>query len=87
MVPAELGELVDRDSALVEELGWREFVRRRRPRSDIGSLHVPHPGNRILNHYKHHGVPVRFSSPAWTKAQLLDAISRGAHRSCNEGRE
>ena len=84
VVPAELGELVDRDSALVEELGWREFVRRRRPRSDIGSLHVPHPGNRILNHYKHHGVPVRFSSPAWTKAQLLDAISRGAHRSCNE---
>ena len=30
------------------------------------------------------GVPVKFSTPPWTKSQINQALHRGAHKSCHE---
>lgn len=81
-LPADLGKYVERDVTLLRELGWRRFVKHRRQRGDIGSLNFPHPAMHTLHHYKHHGVPVRLSTPAWSKQRLEAALARGAHRSC-----
>ena len=41
-----------------------------------------HPARRLLRHYKHRGVPVKFLTPKWGRAKLESALARGAHRSC-----
>ena len=59
-VPAELGELIDRDIRLVQEMGWEEFVKSRRGRGDLTEMiEVEHPARRILRRYAHRGVPVQ----------------------------
>ena len=80
---SELGEYVANDVALLNSLGWEAFVKSKRGRGDIGQLNKPHPANRLLKHYKHHGAPVRFSTPPWSLDRLLAAVKRGPHQSCN----
>ena len=80
---SELGEYVANDVALLNSLGWEAFVKSKRGRGDIGHLTKPHPANRLLHHYKHHGAPVRFSTPPWSLDRLLAAVKRGPHQSCN----
>lgn len=84
---SELGEYVASDVALLKSLGWEAFVKSKRGRGDIGLLDKPHPANRLLQHYKNHGAPVRFSTPDWTSDQLLAAVDRGPHRSCEKNVE
>ena len=79
----ELGEYVANDIVLLNELGWEAFVASKRGRGDIGLLDKPHPANRLLKHYKHHGAPVRLSTPDWTMDQLIESVKRGPHKSCN----
>ena len=79
----ELGEYVSNDVALLNELGWEAFVASKRGRGDIGLLDKPHPANRLLKHYKHHGAPVRLSTPDWTMDQLIESVERGPHKSCD----
>ena len=87
-MPVDLGEYVRRDAALLEKLGWDEFVKHRRPRSDFSSLdNVDHTARRILKEYKHKGVPVRFATEAWTLERVNEAIARGAHPSCDQAVE
>ena len=84
-VPNELGEFIDRDAKLLRTLGWRGLVRHRRPTGDFASLtNVHHPARRLLQHYKHHGAPVKFATPPWTRRQVQRALHRGPHKSCYE---
>ena len=67
-----------RDEALLQELGWEEFVRQRRPRGDFASLdNVEHSAQRILKEYKAKGVPVHFSTAPWSNKEMDAAIDRG----------
>ena len=84
-VPNELGEFIDRDAKLLRSLGWRGLVRHRRPTGDFASLtNVHHPARRLLQHYKHHGAPVKFATSPWTRRQVQRALRRGPHKSCHE---
>jgi len=84
-IPEELGKLVQRDTALLKELGWNKFVQQRRPRSDLADLtHVNHPAKRLLCHYKHRGAPVKFTTKPWSKRKIKQAQARGPHKSCFE---
>ena len=65
-VPADLGKLIQRDVKLVEELGWEEFVKRRRGRGDLTEMiGVEHPARRILRRYAMKGVPVKMHTKDW----------------------
>ena len=85
-LPEELGECVRRDVELLRRVGWQGFVKARRNGGDLSDLSniENHPARRLLNHYKHRGVPVKFTSPKWSRTELKAALTRGAHKSCNE---
>ena len=84
-LPLELGKLIERDVKLLHHLGWREFVRQRRPLSDLASMNnIHHPAKRLLQHYRKHGAPVKFSTKPWSRKQLHHSLKRGAHKSCFE---
>ena len=85
-LPKELGECVTADVELLERVGWEAFVKTRRRGGDISNLGniAHHPARRLLSHYKNRGVPVKLSTPAWDRSKLEAALSRGAHKSCNE---
>ena len=81
----DLGTYITRDVNLLREKGWRSFVKSRRQRGDFADVAtLPHPANRLLQHYKVHGAPVKFSTRPWKKATLERALRRGPHRSCLE---
>jgi hypothetical protein len=70
---------------LLKQLGWTDFVKGRRKRGDLADVStLPHPASRLLKHYKTHGAPVKFSTGAWSKYTLENALERGPHRSCME---
>lgn len=88
-VPVEVGKslssLIEEDAALLRTVGWKEFVRRKRPRDDFGALaHLDHPARRLLRQYKHRGAPVVLHDAPWTQQQLDHAVQRGPHQSCFE---
>ena len=83
-LPADLGKCVKRDSEEIRELGWEEFVRRRRGRGDLGDLNFDHPAKRLLKEYKTKGAPVKLKTEPWTKHRVERAMDRGAHKSCSE---
>ena len=84
-MPADLGEYVQRDAALLAKLGWKVFCSSRRRRSDFNNLvHVRHPARQLLQHVKSNGVPVILKSAPWSQQQRDDAIQRGPHKSCVE---
>ena len=59
-VPVELGEYIERDVALLQQLGWTEFIRQRHRRGNLAHLHnVHHPARHLLKLYKHIGAPVK----------------------------
>lgn len=69
----------------MKQLGWTDFVKGRRKRGDLADVStLPHPASRLLKHYKTHGAPVKFSTGAWSKYTLENALERGPHRSCME---
>ena len=81
----ELGELIRRDVELLRQEGWSALVRSRRARGDFASLdNVDHPARRLLKLYKHRGVPVKLSTPAWSRERCLAALERGPHKSCED---
>jgi hypothetical protein len=81
----EFGKLVDRDSQLLETMGWEEFVRHRRSRGDFANLDsLRHPAKPLLQDLKHIGAPVQFSTPPWTPAQVQSALRQGPHKSAEE---
>ena len=82
-MPPELGKYIERDVNLIKTLGWREFVRQRRPTSDLGPMHkIHHPAKRLLQHYRKHGAPVKFSTKPWPHKRIEQSMRRGAHKSC-----
>ena len=84
-MPADLGEYIVRDVALLERLGWTEFIRQRRCRGDLAHLdNVHHPARRLLKLYKHRGAPVKFKTAPWSRHRINQAIKRGPHKSCLE---
>ena len=85
-LPTELGECIHKDVELLQRVGWQSFVKTRRNGGDLADLSNvdDHPAKRLLMLYKHRGVPVKFSSPKWTRTKIKAALSRGAHKSCNE---
>ena len=70
---------------MLGRVGWWQFVKTRRNGGDIADLNNvdDHPARRLLMHYKHRGVPVKFTTPKWDRGQLEAALTRGAHQSCN----
>ena len=85
-VSEELGELIKRDCLLLSRVGWHKFVRHRRGRGDFASLDniTSHPARNLLLSMKHKGVPVRFTTPPWSRQRVDEALKRGAHKSCRE---
>ena len=84
-LPEELGEYIDRDVKLLQQLGWNTLVSSRRGEGDFTSLsNVQHEARRLLRQYKYRGVPVKFSTPAWSRRKLRRSIRRGPHKSCRE---
>ena len=84
-LPADLGEFIDRDVMLLQQLGWNDLVKSRRGPGDFTALsNVHHDARRLLRHYKYHGAPVKFSTPAWSRRKLHRALRRGPHRSCRD---
>ena len=81
---SELGEYINRDYELLQRMGWKKFVRLRRGKGDFS---FNHPAKRLLMHYKRSGVPIKFSTPPWTTAQLQHALKRGPHKSCQHHEE
>ena len=76
-MPAELGEYIERDVALLQQLGWTEFIRQRRGRGDLAHLHnVHHPARRLLKLYKHIGAPVKFNTKPWSRQHINQVIKR-----------
>ena len=76
-VPGKLGKLISRDVKLVEELGWEEFVKRRRGRGDLTEMiRVNHPARRILRRYALRGVPVKMHTKDWDGKKLSEAVAR-----------
>ena len=82
-LPLELGKYIEKDVKLLSKLGWQNFVKQRRQRSDLNILNINHPAQHVLKNYKHNGVPVRFSTKPWSKAKLTQALRRGPHQSCH----
>ena len=76
----ELGEYIDRDASLISSMGWTNFIRHRRSKSDLSALKIHHPARHLLQHYRDHGAPVRFHAAPWSKQQLQRAIHRGPHK-------
>ena len=85
-LPKDLGECISRDVELLQRVGWQRFVKTRRHGGDLSDLENvdQHPAKRLLKIYKHRGVPVKFSSPKWSRTKIKAALTRGAHKSCNE---
>ena len=84
-MPADLGEYVQRDAALLAKLGWKVFCSSRRRRSDFNNLvHMKHPARQLLQHVKTNGIPVILKSAPWSQQQCDDAVRRGPHKSCLE---
>ena len=83
-VPSDLGKLIADDAQSLRELGWKEFVQTKRKRGDLGPLNFNHPAKQVLQQYKKQGVPVKLSTPAWSKAGLKEKLRRGPHKSCHE---
>ena len=72
VVDAELGELIARDVGLVTQLGWEEFVKRRRGRGDLTEMQgVKHPARRLLRGYAFRGVPVQMMDKRWDKNNYI----------------
>ena len=87
-IPTELGKLINRDVKLFRRLGWKGLVNHRRNKGDFNNVHaIKHPANRLLHHYKQHGVPVVTSNPPLSSTELLHAIKRGPHISANQHKE
>ena len=65
-VPTDIGEFIDRDVKLLQQLGWRGLVTHRRPRGDFTSLNnVLHPAHRLPSSSpRHHGLVTKFSAPS-----------------------
>jgi hypothetical protein len=81
----ELGEYIDRDVALLQRLGWKEFIRQRRDGGDLAHLdNVHHPARRLLKLYQRRGAPVKFKTGPWSRQRINQAIKRGPHKSCME---
>ena len=81
----ELGEYVREDAELLKRVGWPDFVKHLRSRSDFASLdEVHHPARRLLNFYKHRGAPVKLATEPWTSDRVHAALNRGPHKSCAE---
>ncbi|KAL3823120.1 hypothetical protein ACHAXA_006450 [Cyclostephanos tholiformis] len=81
----ERGELIARDVRLLQRLGWRGLIAHRRPTGDFSALdNVHHPARRLLQHYKLHGAPVKFSTAPWSQTQVMRALARGPHKSCQD---
>jgi hypothetical protein len=86
-LPHKLGEYIDRDARLLRSLGWHGLVAHRRPLSNFSLLdNVPNPARCLLHHYKHRGVPVKFSTPPWTYCHVQRALAQGPHKSAHEHR-
>ena len=83
-LPSDLGKLIAEDAQLLRELGWKEFVKSKRGRGNLGPLNFNHPAKQVLQQYKKHSVPVKLSTPAWSETQLKDKLCRGPHKSCHE---
>ena len=84
-LPLDLGEYIERDVKLLQQLGWSGLVKRRRSGGDFSSLeNVQHPAKRLLKFYKNRGAPIKFSTRPWTRRQIKRALNRGPHKSCFE---
>ena len=65
---------------------WEEFFSQQKdPKGDFGDVKdIPHTAARLLNHYKHVGVPALMRTARWTRARKLAALARGPHKSAAE---
>ena len=59
-------------------------MKKRRGKGDLSGLDEldGHPAQRLLKLYKHRGVPVKLATSRWSRDKVMDALRRGAHKSC-----
>lgn len=78
-VPTKLSEYIACDVKLLQQLRWKYFFQIWPIWSNFSDLlcNIHHPAAHLRNHYKHHGAPVKFSNPPWTKFQIRHTLCRG----------
>jgi len=78
-----LGKYVRRDSLLVQDLGWEQFVSQQRSTGDLTSMEeVHHRAKPLLHHLSHRGALVITKDAPWLPEKLQAALHRGPHQSC-----
>ena len=78
----KLGEYILRDTLLYDSLGWEALVRHRRGKGDIRvDPCLKHPAGPLLAHLGTTGAPCVLSDRPWSKQRLLEAMTRGPHKS------
>jgi hypothetical protein len=60
------GKCISQDIALLNKLGWKNFVDARRPCKDLANMHLSHPTRRLLLNYHDRGVPAKVTTPPWS---------------------
>ena len=45
---------------------------------------VCYPARRLLKIYKHRGVPVKFSTPRWSRSKVIATLQQCAHKSYHD---
>ena len=75
-IPDDLGKLINADNALFKKVGWEQFIRLRRGRSNFPPLgNLRHPAKRILQQYSDRGVPVVLHTAPWEQHQIEAALT------------
>ena len=83
---SNLGTYIERDTRLLEQLGWHQFIRARRGRSDLSPTvdHISHPARSHLRHLRKRGARVPMATAPWSEARLASTMARGPHKSAFE---
>ena len=80
-LPEDIGKYIARDVEEVTRLGWTESVRLRRGQGcSYFLLLVEHLAQRLLQKYKHCGVPVVLMTGEWTEEERLAALALRIHK-------
>ena len=84
-LPQELGECIHRYVDFLKHVGCHRFVKTRSNRGNLANFSKVenHPTRWLLMLYKHQGVPVKFSSPNWSRTKMKAVLLIGAYKSCN----
>lgn len=83
---SNLGTYIDRDTHLLDELGWEKFIQTRRGQSDLSLTvdHLRHPARSHLRHLRRRGARVPMATAPWSEERITATLARGPHQSAHD---